>query len=68
MLKLGEKEETEQLFKSTCKVGHNLRKYISRVAFMMFNGRAKNYASEKKMKFTKVKKVAMAQESDQHRL
>ena len=47
MMKLGEKEETEQLFQSTCKVGHNLRKYISRVAFTMFNVRAKNYASEK---------------------
>ena len=47
MMKLEEKRGTEQLLKITCKVGHSLRTSVSRVAYTMFNIRAKNYISEK---------------------
>ena len=52
MMKLEEKGETEQLLKIACKVGHSLRTSVSRVAYTMFNIRAKNYISEKMTKYT----------------
>ena len=46
--KLKEKDETAQLLSVKFRKGHELGNSISRIAFSMFNIKARNYASEKK--------------------
>ena len=45
--KLMEKQETLQLFSLKCTNGHKMDHCIERLAFTMFNIRAKNYVSER---------------------